>query len=183
MGPIRHLWFLNANSDFWTRITSLEGSQTWSVVLCMKNRVISTGKTSLYWTQPSSVIFTCKTATFGHWITSLYGSQTSPVILCMLNSVISTRITSLYGSQPSSLVFARKTAPFGPELQISMGPRPHLSFCVCKTVWVAPELLVSMSPSRHLLFLRAKQRLLDQNYKSLWVLDLTCRFVHSKQRD
>ena len=159
MGPIRHLWFLNANSDFWTRITSLEGSQTWSVVLCMKNRVISTGKTSLYGTQPSSVIFTCKTATFGHWITSLYGSQTSPVILCMLNSMISTRITSLYGSQPSSLVFA------------------------CKTVWVAPELLVSMSPSRHLLFLRAKQRLLDQNYKSLWVLDLTCRFVHSKQRD
>ena len=40
-----------------------------------------------------------------------------------------------------------------------------------------------MGPSPHLWFLQAKQRLLDQNYKSLWVPDLTCRFVHAKQRD
>ena len=37
-----------------------------------------------------------------------------------------------------------------------------------------------MGPSPHLWFLQAKQRLLDQNYLSLWVLDLTCRFVHAK---
>ena len=183
MGPIRHLWFLDANSDFWTRITSLYGSQTWSVILCMKNSVISNRKTSLYGTQPSSVFFACKIETFGPWITSLYESQTSPVILCMLNRVIRIRITSFYVAQPSSLVFARITASFGPELQVSMGPRPHLSFCVCKTAWVAPELLVSIGPSRHLWFLLEKQRLLDQNYKSLWVLDLTCRFVDAKQRD
>ena len=40
-----------------------------------------------------------------------------------------------------------------------------------------------MGPSPHLLFLQAKQRLLDQNYKSLWAPDLTCRFMHAKQRD
>ena len=40
-----------------------------------------------------------------------------------------------------------------------------------------------MGPIPHLWFLQAKQRLLDQNYKSLWVPDLTCRFVHAKQRD
>ena len=33
-----------------------------------------------------------------------------------------------------------------------------------------------MGPSPHLWFLDAKQRLLDQNNKSLWVPDITCRF-------
>ena len=32
----------------------------------------------------------------------------------------------------------------------------------------------------HLWFLYAKQRLLDQNNKSLWVPDLTCDFLHAK---
>ena len=64
-----------------------------------------------------------------------------------------------------------------------MGPRHDLSFCACATVRLASELLVSMGPSLHLWFFHAKQRLLDQNYKSLWVPDLTCRFVHEKQRD
>ena len=47
----------------------------------------------------------------------------------MQNNVISIAITSLYGSQPSFVVFAFKTATLGPELQVSMGPRPHLWFC------------------------------------------------------
>ena len=75
------------------------------------------------------------------------------------NSAFRTRIASLYGSQPSSVVFALETATLAPEFQVSMGRSPHL--------W----------------FLHAKQRLLDQNYKSLWVPDLTCRFMHAKQRD
>ena len=98
---------------------------------------------------------------FDFWtrITSLYGSQTWPVILCMYNSVLNIRITSLYGSQPSSVVFAFKTA------------------------WLASELLVSMSPRPHHWFLDSKQRLLDRNNKSLWVPNITCRFVHAKQHD
>ena len=40
-----------------------------------------------------------------------------------------------------------------------------------------------MGPSPHLWFLRAKQRLLDQIYKSLWVPDLTYDFLQEKQRD
>ena len=75
---------------------------------------------------------------------------------CMQNSDFRTRIASLYRSQPSSIVFAFETAPLAPELQVSMGPIPYL--------W----------------FLLAKQRPLDQNYKSLWVPDLTCRFMHAK---
>ena len=58
-----------------------------------------------------------------------------------------------------------------------------MSFCAWKTATLAHELLVSMGPSPHLWFLHAKQRLLDQNNKSLSVPDITCRFVHAIQRD
>ena len=140
-------------------------------------------------------------------ITSVYGSHTSPVVLCIKTAwlapellvsmgprphlsfcacktnVISIRITSLYGFQPSSVVFACKTASFGSELQISMGPRLHLRFFAFKTAPLAPELLVSMGTSPHLWFFQAKQQLLHQNYKFLWVPELTCRFVRAKQRD
>ena len=64
-----------------------------------------------------------------------------------------------------------------------MGLRHNLSFCACKTAWLAPELLISMGFSPHLWFLQAKLRLLDQNNKSVWVPDLTNRFVHAKPRD
>ena len=37
-------------------------------------------------------------------------------------------MTLVYWSQPSSVVFACKTATLGPELQVSIGPRPHLWF-------------------------------------------------------
>ena len=76
----------------------------------------------------------------------------------MKNNVISIRITSLYGSQASFVVFACKTASLGPELQVSMGPSPHL--CL----------------------LHAKEQHLDQNYKSVWVSDFACCFVNAKQR-
>ena len=51
--------------DFWSKITSLYGSQTWPVVLCMQNGVITIRNTSLYGSQPSCVVLGCKTATFG----------------------------------------------------------------------------------------------------------------------
>ena len=81
------------------------------------------------------------------------------------------------------MVFEFKTATLGPELQVPMGPRPHLRFCAFKTATLESELLVSMGPSPHLWYLQAKQRLLDQNYKPLWVPAIICGFVHSKQCD
>ena len=83
------------------------------------------------------------------------------------------------------MAFACKTATLGPEIQVPMGPRPHLWFFAFKLAPLAPELQVSTGPSPHLCVLHAlhaKQRLLDQNYKSLLVPDLTSEFVHSKQR-
>ena len=47
----------------------------------------------------------------------------------------------------------------GPELQVSMGPRPHLRLFAFKTASLAPELQVSMGPSPTLWFLHSKQRL------------------------
>ena len=73
--------------------------------------------------------------------------------------MISIIITSLHWSQPSSVVFASKTTPLGPELQLSMGPRPHQGFFTFKTATLAQELQVSKCPSPHLWILRAKQRL------------------------
>ena len=109
--------FCIQNRDFWTRITNLYGSQTWPVVLCMQNSVISTWKTSLLWVPALMCGFWMQNSDLWTRITSLYGSQTLPIILCMYNGVISIRINNLYGSQPSSVVYACKTATFWPDLQ------------------------------------------------------------------
>ena len=150
--------FCIQNSDFWTRITSLYGSQTSPVVLFMQNSVICTRLTSLYGYQPASVVLCTQNSDFKTRRKSLYWSQTSSVVLSTYNSVLSTRTKSLYWFQPSSVVCPCKTATLGLELQVSVGPRTHL--------WC----------------LHAKQLLLDQNNKSLWVPDITCRFVHVQHR-
>ena len=155
MGSSPHLcFFFMQNSDFMTRLTSLYGSQTSSVILSKHNSVISTR------------------------IKRLYGFQPSPVVLCMQNIDFITWITSF-----SSEVFACKPETFGPKLHVSMGLRTHLWFSTCKTACLASEILVSMGPSPQLWFLHAKQRLLDTNNKSLRVPDISCHFVQVIQRD
>ena len=167
------------NSDFRTRITCLCGSQTSPMVFCIQNSDFSTRIASLYGTQPSSVV------------------------LCIHNSVIMTRINSLYGSKTSPIIFVHaKQRGLAPELLVSMGPRPHLSFCACKTAWLAPEILVSMGPRPVVLCIKnnvssiiisslywcqpssalftCKTVLLGQNYKSLWVPALICGFLLAK---
>ena len=54
--------------------------------------------------------------------------------------------------------------------------------CACITVTLGLEIQVSEGQRPHLWFLHAKQRLLDQSNKSLWVPDMTCRLVHVQQR-
>ena len=205
MGPNPYLWFLDAkqqlmdrnNKALWvldvtcrfvlqngvicTRMSSLYGFQPSSVFFFMQNSDFMTRLTSLYGSQTSSVVLSKHNSVINTRIKRLYGFQPSPVVLCMQNGDFITWITSFYGSQPSSEVFACKPETFGPKLHVSMGPRTHLWFSACKTACLASEILVSMCPSPHLWFLNAKQRILDQNYKSLRVPDLTCRFVHAIQ--
>ena len=86
-------------------------------------------------------------------------------------------------SMPHLWFCAFKTATLGPKLHVSMGHRPHLCFSACQTAYLASELLVSLGPSPHVWFLHAKERLLDPNNKSLWVPEITCRFVHEIHGD
>ena len=146
------------NSYFRTRFTSLYGSQISPADLWMKNSVLRSRMTLVYWSQPLSVVLWIQNNDFSIRIASLC----VPALIC---------------------VFACKTATFWPELQVSIGPRPHLCFFALKTATLAPELQVSMDPSPHLCFFHTKQGLLDQNYKSLRIPDFTCSFVNAKHRD
>ena len=126
----------------------------------MQNSDFRTRNTSPYGSQPSFVPFRCKRATLGPelqvslgprphlwYFTFKTATLQCTVVLCMQNSVISTRNSSLYGSQPSSVVFACKRATFWSELQVSMGPRPHLGFFAFKTATLQPSLYGSQSSS------------------------------------
>ena len=92
-------------------------------------------------------------------ISSLYVSQTSSVVLSTHNCVLNTKIKRLYWFQPSPVVLCMQNSDFRTRIT---------SLCGSKTQPVV---------------LRAKQRILDQNNKSLWVPDMTFRFVHVRQRD
>ena len=84
-------FFLMQYSSFWTRISSLYGSQASSVVLSTHNCELNTRIKRQYCMQPS------------------------PQALCMQNSGFRTRIASPWGSKTSPVFFSSKTAPSGPE--------------------------------------------------------------------
>ena len=170
------------NSVISSRITSLHRFQTSPVVLCMQNNVISIRNAGLYGTLPSSAVFACQTAALGQ---ELQGSM---------------------GPWPHLLFFAFKAATLAPQFQVSMGLSPHLWFLHAKqdfwiwiinlfgsqtspmVLWMQNSFISSRNTSLNgtqtsTEIFQAKQRLLDQNYKSLWFPDFTCRFVHAKQRE
>ena len=64
-----------------------------------------------------------------------------------------------------------------------MGPTPHLWFLHAKQRLYDQNYKSLWFPDLTYVFLHSKQRLLDLNYKSLWVPDLTYAFVNAKQRD
>ena len=159
MGSSPHVWFLDAkqrlldwnykavgvknhtccfcmqNYDFWTRITSLYGSQTWPVILCMYNSVLNIRITSLYGSQPSSVVFAFKTV----WLSS-------ELLVSM-------------GPRPHDLFLDAKQRLLDRNNKSLWVPNRTCRFVHAKRAWLAPEIPVSMGPSPHLWFLHAKQRL------------------------
>ena len=142
--PPLDLWFLHAKQRLLDQnYKSPCVSDLTDGFFCIQNSAFSIRIANLYGSQPSIVVYACKTATLG------------PDLQVSM------------GPRPHLWFFAIKTATLAPELQVSMGPRLHLSFLACKTTWLASELLVSMGPSPDLWFLHAKQRLFDQNFKSL----------------
>ena len=85
------------------------------------------------------------------------------------------------GARPHLWFFAFKTASLAPELQVPMGLILHLWFCAFKSAPFAAEILVSIDPSPPLWLLHTKLGLYHQNYKSLLVPHLIYAFLHSKQ--
>ena len=125
--------------------------------------------------------------------TSLLGYQTSPVVLCIQNSVICTRIKRLYGFQLSPVVLCMQNSAFrtritsllrriDPNCCVYGSQTSPVIFCLQNSVpsFRITSLYGSQSSS---VFLHSKQRLLDPNNKSLWVPDITCRFVQAIQCD
>ena len=147
------------NSDFRTRITSLYGSLT--APMCF---------------------FAFKSATLAHELQVSMGPSSHLWICAFTTATLWPELIVSMDPRHHLSFCACTTAWFAPELIVYMGPRHHLSFCACKTTWLASEILVSMGHSPHLWVFHAKQRLLDENYKSLWVPDFACWFVNTKQR-
>ena len=74
VGLSPRVWLLDAKQRLLDQNNHLYGSQTWPVILCMYNSVLNIRITSLYGSQPSSVVFAFKTS----WLaSSLYGSPPS----------------------------------------------------------------------------------------------------------
>ena len=159
MGPSPHLWFLHAKQRLLDQSTSLLGYQTSPVVLCIQNSVICTRIKRLYGFQLSPVVLCIQNSAFRTRITSLLRRIDPNCCFCKQNNDFWTRITSLYGSQTSPVIFCLQNSV--PSFRIT-------------------RLYGSQSSS---VFLHSKQRLLDPNNKSLWVPDITCRFVQAIQRD
>ena len=108
MAPSPHLWFCaNKTACFCTKITSLYGSQTSPVDLCMQNSVLSTRISSLYiWVPALTCCFVHpKERLYVRFYKSLWVPDLTCGFVRCKTSVFSTRLTSLYGSQTSSVVF------------------------------------------------------------------------------
>ena len=63
-----------------------------------------------------------------------------------------------------------------------MGSNPYLWFCACKTATFSLEYKSLWVPDLTCRFVYAKQRDLHKNKKTIWVPALTCGFVQEKQR-
>ena len=190
MGPSPYLWFLHAKQ----RLLEQNYKSLWVPDLtCRFVRAKQRDETQALQVPALICFFYMQNSVFWSRITSLYGSQTSPVVLydksirvpalisCLVhaNSDFRTRLTCLYGSQTSSVVLSTHNSVLSTRIKRQYGFQPSPVVLCMQTATLALELLVSIVPCPHLRFLHANQRILDQNNKSLWVQDLTCRFVHA----
>ena len=130
--------FCMQNSDFWSRITTLYGPSPHQSFSAYKTATLAYELLVSIVPSPHLWFLYAKQRLVDQH-TSLYGHQTSPVVLCIQTSVIRTRNTSFYGFHPSSVILYMKTATLGLDLQVCLGPRPHLSLSARKTAWIASE--------------------------------------------
>ena len=165
----------------------------------MENSNFSTWITSLYVSQPSSEIFSCKPANFGLKLHVSMGHRThlwfsACKTACLASELLVSMDPSphlwflhaklrlldpkanLYGSQTSPVVLCMQYSVISTRNTCLYGSQPLSVVLACKTATFGAELQVSMCPSSHLWFLHAQQRILDQNFKSVRVPDFICDF-------
>ena len=121
------------NSGLRSRLTLVYWSQPSSVVLCIQNSDFSIRNTSLNASQPSFLAFARKTATLGPELQVSMGPTISPIFFCIQNNDIMTRINSLYRYQTSPVILCMQNRVINTRITSLLVPRPHLSFCACKT--------------------------------------------------
>ena len=98
MVPSPHLWFLHAKQRHYDQNNWSPWVPDLTCRFVHANSAISIRITSLYGSQPSIVVYACKTATLG------------PDLQVSM------------GPRPHLWFFAIKTATLAPELQVSIGP-------------------------------------------------------------
>ena len=124
------------------------GSQTSPVVLCVQNSDFSTRITSLYETQPSSMLD--------------YANANQRDFMTRINAYLWVPVLNLW------YLCTAKLRALPPESLVSMGPRPSYNrFVQCKTVCLAPKLQVSMGPRPHLSILCMQNSVLSIGITSL----------------
>ena len=166
------------------------------------NSDFSTWITNLYCYLPWSEVFACKPATFGAELQVCMGPR-HHLSFCASNTAwLAPELLVSMGPNPH-LWFLHAKQRILDWTKKYLSHRCNLSFCAsnqsdlhqndkfimvpalisCKTATLRPDLQVCMGPRPHLWFLHTQLRILDQNFKSLWVPDLICGFVDAKQRD
>ena len=129
--------FCMQNSDFRTIITSLYGSQTSPVDLCMK-----TARLPLVFTGPRHRlgICECKTACLApEW--QLYMGSSPHLWFCARKrATLGPGLQVCMGPTTHLWIFAHITTCLAQEYQDYMGSSYHLRFCACKTATLGPEL-------------------------------------------
>ena len=152
MGLSPHLWFLHANQRLLDQISKSLWVPVFACWFVNENRVLRSRMTLVYCSEPSSVVLCIQNSDFSIRITSLYGSQISPVDLWMQNRVNRSRMTLVYWSQPQSVVLSTQNSDFSVRINSLYGTQPSFVDFACKTTRLASELLVSMGPRPHLTF-------------------------------
>ena len=139
------------NSDFRTRLTSVCGSQTSSVVLSTHNSLLSTRIKRQSGFQPSPVVLCMQTATLAlELLVSIVPCPHLRFLHANQRLLDQNNKSLCMGTRPHLSLCACITAPFGTELQVSMGSSSHLWFCALKTATLELKLHVSMGPRPHL---------------------------------
>ena len=135
------------------------GSSPLLFLFFMQNSDFRTRLTSLYWSNTSRVVLSIHNSVLSTRIKRLYGFQPSSVVLWIQNSDLRTKIACLYGSQSSPVIFFMQNSVPSIRITSPYGSQPS---------WVVYAY---------------KTATLDRNNKSLWVPDITCRFVYANRRD